>query len=148
MAFLIYSGKHTTEEGRKVIIKISQRMNNYRLSTFKRGTIELNKDTGVYKNLLDKVLNMEDIYIRDGQGLRIIASNRTLVKNQLFYILVEGPKENLFFKDSKACAEYFGVTSQTINDRLAKGLPILNTSTRIEFRLSRRPVVSRDETYV
>ena len=107
---------------------------------------------------------MEDIYIRDGQGLRIIASNRTLCakrKKQLFYILAEGPKENIrgsatlsrhttpeVFKDSKACAEYFGVTSQTINDRLAKGSPILNTSTRIEFRLSRRPVVSWDETYV
>ena len=148
MASLIYSGKHTTEEGREVIIKISQRMNNYRLSTFKRGATELNKDTGIDKSLLDKVLNMEDIYIRDGHGLRIIASNRTLVKKQLFYILAEGPKENIIFNDSKACAEYFGVTSQTINDRLAKGSPILNTSTKIEFRLSRRPVVGRDETYV
>ena len=35
IASLIYTGKHTTEEGRELIIKISQRMNNYRLSTFK-----------------------------------------------------------------------------------------------------------------
>ena len=49
----------------------------------------------------DKVLNMEDIYIRDSQGLRIIAANRSLVKGQLFYILAEGPNEdegqNIFF---------------------------------------------------
>ena len=50
MASLIYSGKHTTEEGREVIIKISQRMNNYRLSTFKCGATELNKDTGIDKS--------------------------------------------------------------------------------------------------
>ena len=94
---------------------------------------------------------MEDIYIRDSQGLRIIAANRSLVKGQLFYILAEGPNEdegqNIFFQDSKACAEYFGVTSQTINNRLAKELPILDPSSRMEFRLSRRPVISRDETF-
>jgi hypothetical protein len=135
-------------------------MNNYRLSTFKRGATKLNRDTNIYKSLLDKVLKMEDIYVRDDHGLRIIASNRTLVKKQLFYILAEGPKENIrgsptlsrhttpeVFKDSKACAQYFGVTSQTINDRLAKGSPILNTFTKIEFILSRRPVISRDETF-
>jgi hypothetical protein len=94
---------------------------------------------------------MEDIYIRDSRGLRIIAANHSLVKGQLFYLLAEGPNEdeeqNIFFQDSKACAEYFGVTPQTINDRLAKELPILDPSTRIEFRLSRRPVISRDETF-
>ena len=122
-------------------------MNNYRLSTFKQGATKL-KDN-IDKSLWDKVLNMEDIYIRDSRGLRIIAANRSLVKGQLFYLLAEGPHEeqNLFFQDSKACAEYFGVTSQTINDRLAKELPILDPSTRIEFRLSRRPVISRDETF-
>lgn len=147
IASLIYTGKHTTEEGRELIIKISQRMNNYRLSTFKQGATKL-KDS-IDKSLWNKVLNMEDIYIRDSRGLRIIAANRSLVKGQLFYLLAEGPHEeqNLFFQDSKACAEYFGVTSQTINDRLAKELPILDPSTRIEFRLSRRPVISRGETF-
>jgi hypothetical protein len=76
-------------------------MNNYRLSIFKRGAAKLNRDTNIYKSLLDKVLKMEDIYVRDDHGLRIIASNRTLVKKQLFYILAEGPKENIIFKDSK-----------------------------------------------
>jgi hypothetical protein len=62
-------------------------MNNYRLSTFKRGATKLNRDTNIYKSLLDKVLKMEDIYVRDDHGLRIIASNRTLceaTKNNFF----------------------------------------------------------------
>ena len=44
IASLIYTGKHITEEGRELIIKISQRMNNYRISTFKQGATNLNKD--------------------------------------------------------------------------------------------------------
>ena len=75
-------------------------MNNYRISTFKQGATNLNKDN-IDQSLWDKVLNMEDIYIRDSQGLRIIAANRSLVKGQLFYILAEGPNEdegqNIFF---------------------------------------------------
>jgi hypothetical protein len=125
-----------------VIIKISQRMNNSRLSTF---ISELNRGTDIYKSLFNKVLRMDNIYIRDTHGLRITASNRTLVRGQLFYILAEGAKKNIIFEDSKACGEYFGVTSQTINDRLLKGSPILEPSTSIEFILIRKPVISRDD---
>jgi hypothetical protein len=48
---------------------------------------------------------MEDIYIRDSRGLRIIAANHSLVKGQLFYLLAEGPNEdeeqNIFSKIPK-----------------------------------------------
>ena len=56
-------------------------MNNYRISTFKQGATNLNKDN-IDQSLWDKVLNMEDIYIRDSQGLRIIAANRSLLRSQ------------------------------------------------------------------
>ena len=43
IASLIYKGKHTTEAGRELIIKISKGMNNNRLSTFKhqQGKVEI-----------------------------------------------------------------------------------------------------------
>jgi len=67
-----------------------------------------------------------------------------MVKGQLFYILAQGPKNNILFKDSKDCADYFDVTSQTINDRLARGMAILEPTTRTAYMLSRRPVVSKE----
>jgi len=136
IASLIYKGKHTTEAGRKLIIKISKGMNNNRLSTFKhqQGKVE------IAQSLIDEVLNMEDIYIKDQDGLRIKASDRTLVSRQLFYILAEGSNgENLMFKNSEACADYFGVTSVTINNKMAKRLPISDTN-NIEFTISRKPI--------
>jgi hypothetical protein len=111
-------------------------MNNNRLSTFKhqQGKVE------IAQSLIDEVLNMEDIYIKDQDGLRIKASDRTLVSRQLFYILAEGSNgENLMFKNSEACADYFGVTSGTINNKMAKRLPISDTN-NIEFTISRKPI--------
>lgn len=35
---------------------------------------------------------MEDIHIKDKDGLRIKASSNTLISNQLFYILASGHK--------------------------------------------------------
>lgn len=137
IASLIYKGKHNTEEGRELIIKISKGMNNYRLSTYTRQ--DSGEDVKISKTLMDKVLNMEDIYIKDQDGLRIKASNGVLVKNQLFYILATSSSgENILFKGSKECADFFGITSQTINVRLAAKESVLLNN--IEYKLSRRPI--------
>lgn len=52
---------------------------------------------------------MEDVYIKEEDGLRVHASNPAkLVSEQLFYILVEGSNgEVLSFKSSEACGDYF-----------------------------------------
>ena len=55
-------------------------MNNYRLSTNK-SPYRLEK---IPQSLIDTVLYMEDIYIIDKDGLRIKASDRSLVSSQLF----------------------------------------------------------------
>jgi hypothetical protein len=138
IAYLIYNGKHTTEAGRELIIKISKGMNNYRLSTFKDLENEMGfRSAKIPQSLIDEVLNMENIYIKDQDGLRIDASTLSLVKSQLFYILAKGSNgEKLIFKDSKTCAEYFGITSQALNIRLAKKL--LLVSNNVKFKLSRK----------
>ena len=57
-------------------------MNNYRLSTS-------GEKVEIPQSLLEEVLNMKDIYIKDKDGLRINASTLALVPNQLFYILAD-----------------------------------------------------------
>ena len=136
IASLIYKGKHTTKAGRELIIKISKSMNRYRLSTYKHQESKVK----IAQSLMDLVLNMDDVYIKGEDGLRIKASDGTLVSRQLFYILASGSNgEKLIFKSSDECADYFKVTSQTINVKIAKRQPVLDAN-NTEFLLSRKPI--------
>lgn len=131
---MLYKGKYTTEKGRELIVKTSKGMNLNRPITHKEGNVE-----EIPQSLIDEVLKMEDVYIKGEDGLRIHASNPAkLVSRQLLYILVEGSNgEVLSFKSSEACADYFGVTSVTVNSRIAKKLPI-KYSNNVSFVLSRK----------
>lgn len=95
-------------------------MNNYRLSTF------VHEDkVEIPQSLIQAVLKMKDVYIRGEDGLRVKSSNGALVNGQVFYLLAEGSNGgNLIFKNSEPCANYFGVTAPTINNRISKKLPI------------------------
>lgn len=118
---LIYKGKHSTEKGRELIIKISNGMNLHRLTTFQGGRAE-----ELPRSLIDEVLDMEDVYIKGADGLRVHATNTTkLVSGQSFYIAADKLNgERIIFKSSETCADYFGVTSVTVNSRISKRLPI------------------------
>ena len=80
---------------------------------------------------------MEDIYIKNSEGLRVKTSDRSLVSGQLYCILAEG-EDKLVFKNSEACAKYFGVTSATINNRITKRMPIKGGRNNLEFLLYRK----------
>lgn len=71
---------------------------------------------------------MEDVYIKGKDGLRFKGQSSaiTLVNNQLFYILAASEANTIVFKTSKECADYFGVSVFTINERLAKDKPLIN----------------------
>ncbi len=134
IASLIFKGKHTTEAGRELIIKISKGMNNNRLTT----NVD-NKNIEIPENLIKEVLNLEDIHNKDKDRLRIKALSNTLISNQLFYILASGHK-TIVFKVSKEFADYFGVSVFTINNRLAKDKPLITDANNLEFVLSRKPL--------
>lgn len=135
MSYLIYTGKHNTKVGKDLIAKISKGMNNYRLSTFKG----LNNES-ISPSLINEVLIMDDIYVKNHEGLRVHASSRSLVKAQLFYILAEGSNGDVkIFKNSKTCGDYFGLNYQRINAKLNKGVSLID-SNNIKFKLYRRPL--------
>ncbi len=114
---------------------ISKGMNNYRLSTYKHSDLETLE---ISPDLVSQVFEMEDIYIKGQNGLRVVASTGSLVKAQLFYILAKGSNGvNLIFKDSNLCGEYFNVTSQTINNRLNQNIPL--SLDNLEYKLERKP---------
>ena len=133
MAYLIYTGKHITKAGKNLIIKISKGMNNYPLFTFKGLS-----NQSVLPSLINEVLKMDDMYVKNHEGLRIDFITRSLVKAQLFYILAEGSNGNiLIFKNSKTYGYYFGFNYQTINVKLNKRVSLKN-SNNIEFKLFRK----------
>ena len=139
IASLIYKGKHLTETGKELILKISKRMNKYRLSSFKYLDSE-NKE--IYSSLMKEVRDMKDIYVIDQDGLRINSLTGALVKRQVFYILAEEDVTGeagkfIIFKDSQSCADYFKVAPQTINIKLNKRVIVFD-SKKVGFKLSRR----------
>ena len=108
-------------------------MNNYRLSN--------KEDLKISDSLINEVLSTKDEYIKNCDGLRIHASNSSLVHYQLFYIKAEGSEnEILIFKTSTDCAMYFNVSHRTINNRLAKGLSVNRNNENKDFNLSRMPL--------
>ena len=111
-------------------------MNLHRLTTFQGGRAE-----ALPRSLIDEVLNMEDVYIKGEDGLRVHATNTTkLVSGQFFYIAADTLNgERIIFKSSETCADYFGVTSATVNSRISKRLPISNKN-NINYTLSRMPL--------
>jgi len=130
IAHLIYRGLHNTKQGRELIVAISKGMNNYRLSN--KG------DQKVSDDLINEVLSMKDEYIKNHEGLRVNASTSSLVHSQLFYIKAVGNyNEILVFKTSTDCALYFNVSPQTVNNKLAKGLPVNRNNENNDFNLSR-----------
>lgn len=92
-------------------------MNNKHLSTYKQiDKLEINQ------KLIDEVLNMEDVYIKNEEGLKIKASNHTFVSGQFFYLLAEGSNgEKLVFLNSKACA---AITVELVPTLLAPELVV------------------------
>jgi hypothetical protein len=108
-------------------------MNLHRLTTFQGGGAE-----ELPQSLIDEVLDMEDVYIKTEDGLRVHATNTTkLVSGQFFYIVASNLNgERITFKSSETCADYFGVTSATVNSRIAKRLSIASQN-NINYTLSR-----------
>lgn len=139
---LIYKGLHTTEIGKELILKISKGMNNYRLST--NNLLKDNLAIDISQSLIEEVLNLENVYIKNYEGLRINASTLALVKAQLFYIEVESPEgEIIIFKDTKSCAEYFGITSQTLNVAMFNKATLArkgSLDTKLKYKLTRKPL--------
>jgi hypothetical protein len=109
-------------------------MNDKSLSSYKGELVG-----EISQNLLNEVISMDDIYIKGEDGLRVLASDPVkIVSGQLFHAFGVGSKgETRFFANSKVCAEYFQVTSATINNRIAKRQTIISPE-NISFILSRK----------
>ena len=118
------------------MIKIRNDMNLHRLTMFQGGRAE-----ELSRSLIDEVLDMEDVYIKGEDGIRVHATNTTkLVSGQSFYIAAYKLNgERMIFKSSETCADYFGVTSVTVNSRISKRLPISDKN-NINYTLSHVPL--------
>ena len=92
---------------------------------------------------------MEDIYIENEDGLRIVASTGKLVKSQFYYILAVGTNgEKVIFLNREACADHFKVPGHVISAWLSSKQPIslknisYNLTRKNPYRLSTKEGVS------
>jgi hypothetical protein len=81
IAFLILEGKHLTEKGKQLIIKLGDTMNNNRLST-NSNPLTINVAT---KSELDLLIKSKPLINIDSEGRAIIIHEKKIYKIYLYY---------------------------------------------------------------
>lgn len=120
---ILIKGFHYLPKGIELIEKITNQMNNYRLSTF-----EPKVQSVPFKAEVEELLNQPSNYeIKEGK-LFIISLNRFRIDNTSIPIkLVDlNTNESLnLFSSQLECANYLGVARSTVKNRVLKGQSFL-----------------------
>ena len=131
---LIYQGKHLTNEGKEIIISISNRMNNNRLSTnFHSKAVLLDEEK------IKEILELEPLIEIDNQGRVRDKKNNKYIRK--VYIIETFKSIQLKFPSAIACSEFFNLPYYFIIARLNDGKPF-NTS-KGEIKLKRTPIFKK-----
>ena len=128
IAFLIREGKHLTEKGRNLIIKLADSMNNSRLSTnLNKSSIE---DTN-YKVELELLVKSNPLISIDSEGRALVISENKWIRST-YIIKATLPSGNIeYFPTGVSCAKAFCVSNTTIMKRLNDKKPLINVENKI-----------------
>lgn len=122
IAFLLLQGKHLTEKGKELIIKLGDSMNNNRLST-NLNPLMLDE---IVKSELDLLIKAEPLIHIDSEGRAMIISEKKYIRST--YIIKAYFLNNSFnyFTNGISCAKFLHVSNNTITARLNDGKPVKN----------------------
>ena len=122
IAFLILEGKHLTEKGKKLIIKLGDTINNNRLLT-NSNPFTLDK---IVKSELDLLIKSEPLIEIDSEGRAIIIHEKKYIRST-YIIKATFLKDYFsFFTNGISCAKALYVSNNTITQRLNDGKPVRN----------------------
>nr|QID02744.1 LAGLIDADG endonuclease [Orbilia oligospora] len=122
IAFLIFQGKYLTDEGKSLIIKLGDTMNNSRLST-NSNPIILDEVT---KSELNSLIKAKPLINVDSEGRAKIISEKRYIRST--YIIKATFLNNSvsYFTNGVSCAKALHVSNNTITQRLNDGKPVKN----------------------
>jgi len=168
IAFFLLDGKHLSKNGKSLIDKLGDTMNNNRLSTNKKKTLFSNLNLNLELELLEK---SEPLVINKPDGRTLLISKNIHIRNTLiieatlpsFRPRAVGPgtesrfspgperagaKASLklkYFPTGVSCAKYFSVSSNTISRRLNDKKPLVIKQNKIlAFSLKRIKVYTKN----
>lgn len=122
IAFLLLDGKHLTENGKNLIIKLGDTMNNNRLSTNASPNI---LDDQI-KLELENLIKSEALVHIDDEGRVKIISEKKYIRST--YIIKTEYLNGLitYFTNGVSCAKSLHISNNTVTARLNDGKPVKN----------------------
>lgn len=128
IANLILNGKHLSDQGRNIIIKLADTMNNNRLSTNKKkSTI----DNGNLISELELLEKSEPLIKIDTEGRAYVLSQNKYIRST--YIIEATLPNGLikYYPTNIMCAKSYSVSSSTIMRRLNDKKPLISKDKKI-----------------
>jgi hypothetical protein len=122
IAFLISEGKHLTEKGRELIIKLGDTMNNNRLST---NSNPFTLDESV-KSKLYILIKSEPLIKVDSEGRAIIIHEKKYIRSTYIIKATFLNGSINYFTNGVSCAKALHVSNNIITQRLNDGKPVRN----------------------
>ena len=122
IAILILEGKHLTEKGKELIIKLGDTMNNSRLST-NSGRKVLD---AVINSALNSLIQSDPLISIDSEGRAMVISEKKYIRSTYIIkvILLNGYIS--YFNSGISCAKFLHVSNDTITKRLNDSKPVKN----------------------
>lgn len=122
IAFLILEGKHLTEKGKQIIIKLSDTMNNNRLSTNSNPiTIDI-----ATKSELDILIKSKPLINIDSEGRAIIIHEKRYIRSSYIIKAIFLNSSISYFTNGVSCAKALHVSNNIITQRLNDGKAVKN----------------------
>jgi len=121
IAFLLLQGKHLTEKGKELIIKLGDCMNNNRLSTNLNPLLD-----EIVKSELDLLIKAEPLIHIDSEGRAMIISEKKYIRSTYIIKAYFLNSSFNYFTNRISCAKFLHVSNNTITARLNDGKPIKN----------------------
>jgi hypothetical protein len=122
IAFLILDGKHLTEKGKQLIIKLGDNMNNNRLSTnIKPLTLDM-----ATKSELDLLIISKPLIDIDSEGRAMIIHEKKYIRSSYIIKAIFFNGSICYFTNGVSCAKALHVSNNIITQRLNDGKPVKN----------------------
>lgn len=122
IAFLVLEGKHLTDKGKQLIIKLGDTMNNNRLST-NSNPLTLDNAT---KSELDLLIKSKPLISIDSEGRAMIINDKKYIRSTYIIKAIFLNGSISYYTNGVSCAKALQVSNNIITQRLNDGRPVKN----------------------
>jgi LAGLIDADG endonuclease len=128
IAYLLLDGKHLSKNGKVLIEKLADTMNNSRLSTNNKNLTINNFNLEAELVILE---NSEPLIKMDSEGRALIINENKWIRSTLIIEVTFPDGKIKYFPTGVSCAKYFSVSSNTISRRLNDKKPLISQENKI-----------------